>query len=38
MLRMFMEEVSAGGGGTKILDVCIPTKIVLDEPGRWWTK
>jgi hypothetical protein len=32
MLRMFVGEVSSCGGGKKILDVCLPTKNVLDEP------
>jgi hypothetical protein len=31
MLRMFVGELSSGGGGKKILDVCLPTKIVLDK-------
>ncbi len=32
MLRMFVGEVSSGRGRKKMLDVCLPTKIVLDEP------
>jgi hypothetical protein len=27
-----MGEVSSGGGRKKILNVCLPAKIVLDEP------
>jgi hypothetical protein len=29
---MFVGEVLSGGGRKKILDVCFPAKIVLDEP------
>jgi hypothetical protein len=32
MLRMFVGEISSGGGRKKILDVCLPAKIGLDEP------